>query len=263
MTRARTLLLTLAACALPALAVPAPALAATPVDLRDHPESHGATIVLGDLFDGAGAAASAVIGEAAPAGDETVLEAGRVQTAARRAGLDWANALGRRRIVVASFAGPRPSAAGRAHAGRGRGGVLAYARSLNAGEIVQPSDLVWSDEAVAPSDAPSDADAAIGRAARRPLREGSAVAARDLASPRVIRQGDLVSVAFEDEGIVLTLQAKAQGDAAVGENVTVQNVQSKKLLETVASGPGQALVGPAADRLRRAAFDPALRLAAR
>lgn len=259
MIRARPLLLALA---FSTLALPT--LAATPVDLRDHPESHGASVTLGDLFDGAGAAASAVVGEAAPTGAETVLEAGRVQTVARRAGLDWANPQGRRRIVVASVEGARPSAsAGRARAGRGRGGVLAYARSLNAGEIVQPSDLVWSEEAVAPSDAPSDADAVLGRAARRPLREGSAVAARDLASPRVIHRDDLVSVAFEDDGISLTLQAKAQGDAAVGETVTVQNVQSKKLLEAVASGPGQAVVGPAADRLKRAAFDPALRLAAR
>lgn len=254
----RALLLALAASVL-AL----PALAATPVDLRDHPESHGASVTLGDLFDGAGSAGSAVVGEAAPTGAETVLEAGRVQTAARRAGLDWANAQGRRRIVVASVEGPRPAAAARARAGRSRGGVLAYARSLNVGEVVQPSDLVWSDEAVAPSDAPSDADAAIGKAARRPLREGAAVAARDLASPRVIRRDDLVSVAFEDDGIALTLQAKAQGEAAVGESVTLQNVQSKKLLEAVASGPGQAVVGPAAERLRRAAFDPALRFAAR
>ena len=241
-----------------ALAVPA---VAAPVDLRDRPVSHGAAVTLGDLFDGAGAASSVVVGEAAPAGGETVLESGRVQSLARRAGLEWANPTGRRRIVVGATDTPRASASRSADApvgsGRGRshGGarVLAYARSINAGEVVAASDLVWSDAAVAPADAPSDADAVIGKAARRPLREGAAVGGHDLASPRLIARGDAVDVAFEDDGISLVLQAKAQGDAALGDSLTLVNTASKKTLEAVASGPGKAVVGPRADALKAAA----------
>ncbi|MBE7219136.1 MAG: flagellar basal body P-ring formation protein FlgA [Caulobacteraceae bacterium] len=186
-----------------------------------------------------------------------------MQSAARRAGLDWANAEGRRRIVVASTDAPRAAAsAGRAARAHGRGGVLAYARSINPGEVVAASDLVWSDEAVAPADAPADADAVIGKAARRPLREGAAVGAHDLASAKVIARGDAVDVAFEDNGITLVLQAKAQADAAVGDSLTLVNTASHKTLEAVASGPGKAVVGPAAEALRSAAMS-GLALAAR
>lgn len=245
MTRLLLLAAALAATALPALAAP--------VDLRERPVSHGGSITLGDLFDGAGAAGAVVVGEAAPAGGETVLESGRVQSLARRAGLEWANPQGRRRIVVGAVDSPRAAPASAASArsrAHGRGGVLAYARSLNAGEVVAASDLVWSDAAVAPADALSDAQAAIGKAARRPLREGAAVGAHDLASPRLIARGDTVDVAFEDDGISLVLQARAQGDAALGEPVTLVNTASKKTLEAVASGPGRAVVGPRAEALR-------------
>lgn len=252
------LALLLAAVALPA--------AAADVTLRDAPTAAG-RVTLGDLFDGAGQASGVFVAAAGPAGGQAVLDAGAVQMAAKRAGLDWANTEGRRRIVVASVAAAPPRAAtssGSAPAAKSgrRLQALAYARNLNAGDMVSASDLVWSDEAVAPGDAPAEADAAIGKAARRPLREGSAVAMHDLASPRVIKRDEVIDVAFEDDGISLVLQAKALADAAVGDTIAVQNTVSKKTLAAVAEGPGRAVVGPAAEALKSAPFD-AYRLASR
>jgi flagella basal body P-ring formation protein FlgA len=207
---------------------------------------------LGDLFDGAGAASRVVV--ASGLGMNAVLDAGRVQLAAAQAGLDWANDLGVRRIVVASATSP---AAGRAAASRPSRQVLAYARNINAGEIVQASDLKWSDEAVAGANAPGNPDAIIGQAARRPLREGAAVQSADLAQPMVVHRDETISVAYEAGGITLVLQAKALKDAAVGESVQVLNPQSKKIIEAVAAGPGKAVVGPRADRLKAAPFSTA------
>jgi flagella basal body P-ring formation protein FlgA len=92
----------------------------------------------------------------------------------------------------------------------------------------------------------------VGLAARRPLRAGAAVSARDVAAPQVIKSGDLVTVTYEDSGISLSLQAKALASAAVGETVSVLNTQSKKTLQAVATAPGQAAVGPAAQMLKAA-----------
>jgi flagella basal body P-ring formation protein FlgA len=171
-----------------------------------------------------------------------VLDAEAVQRIARQAGLDWANPNGLRRIIV------RGEAAG----GDRNVQVLAWAHSLAAGDIVQPGDLIWGKAAGAPTDAPRDADAVIGKAARRPLRQGDSVAMRDVAAPTVIKAGDMVSVVYEDGGIRLTLQAKALSNASVGDVLNVQNVASKKTIEAVASGPDEAAVGPEAQRLRAA-----------
>ena len=186
---------------------------------------------------------------AAKPGASMVLDAAAVQGLARRAGLDWANAEGFRRIVVRSAAAG-PGLAAAAPAARGNVEVLTYARSLAAGEIVQPQDLVWAKVAAAPADAPGDAEMVIGLAARRPLRAGAAVSARDVSAPQVIKAGEMITVLYENDGISLALQAKAMAGAALGDSFAVQNTASKKVISAVASGPGQALVGPAADQMR-------------
>lgn len=225
--------------------IAAPALAATPVTLKADPTDSDGMITLGDLFDGAGAAGKVPV--AAKPGASAVLDAAAVQGAARRAGLEWANAEGFRRIVVRGAAIAGPAAAG---AARANVEVLTYARSLSAGEIVQPQDLVWAKVAAAPSDAPGDADAVIGLAARRPLRAGAAVSARDISAPQVIKAGEMITVTYDNDGISLALQAKAMAGAALGDSFAAQNTASKKIIQAVASGPGQALVGPAADQLK-------------
>lgn len=241
-----------------ALLIATPALAGTAVTLKSDTTNATGAITLGELFDGAGAASGVVI--ANRMGPTAVLDAGAVQIAARRAGLDWSNPNGVRRIIVraGSGSGGSQSLAG---AARGNVEVLAYARSLAAGDIVQPEDLVWTKLAAAPADAPRDADAMIGMTVKRPLREGAAAALRDVSTPQVIKAGDIVAVTYEDDGVALTLQGKAMSAGAVGESLMVQNTASKKLIETVVTGPGSAAVGPQAQRLR--ASKTALRYAAR
>lgn len=224
---------------LAALAIAGPAAAGQAVALRPEPVDADGVVTLGDLFEGAGGAAAVPV--ASRPGATVVLDAGAVQSAARRAGLDWPNAEGYRRIIVRSGA----AAAGPA---RGNVEVLAYARNLNAGEVVGPEDLVWAKAAAAPVDAISDASSAIGMAARRPLRAGATAQSRDLAAAQVVKAGDVVTVTYQQGGVSLVLQGRAMGAAAVGEAFAVQNPASKKLIQAVAAGPGQGLIGQAADR---------------
>jgi len=171
-----------------------------------------------------------------------------------RSGLDWANPEGLRRIVVQggpAQAGVVPAGAA---AARGNVDVLTWARSLAAGEVVQPQDLVWSKAAGAPADAARDADALVGQAARRPLRAGAVATARDIAAVQVVKAGDVVTLVFEDEGVSLALQAKAVTSGGVGETITALNTASKKTIQAVVSGPGQARVGPMAAAPSRVAL---------
>ena len=220
------------------LAVSGSALAGQAVALRPEPVDADGVVTLGDLFEGAGAKASVPV--ASRPGASVVLDAGAVQGVARRAGLDWPNAEGYRRIIVRSGAAAGPS--------RGNVEVLTYARNLNPGELVAPEDLVWAKAAAAPADAIADAQAVVGMAARRPLRAGALALSRDLSAAQVIKAGDLVSVTFQSGGVSVSLQGRATASAAVGDTVAVQNPASKKIIQAVAVGPGQALIGPAGDR---------------
>ncbi|HUZ12683.1 MAG TPA: flagellar basal body P-ring formation chaperone FlgA [Caulobacteraceae bacterium] len=226
-----------------------PALAAQAVSLGSNLVAPDGPLTLGEIFEGAGAAAPVVV--ARLSGPSVVLDADAVQAFALRHGLDWANPRGIQRIIVR--AGPAASLGG----GRGHE-VLTYGRSLSAGELVQAGDLLWARVAEIPVDAPLDAAAVVGEQARRPLRQGDAVSSQDLAPPIVIKAGDAVLVTYADGGITLTLQAKAMASAAAGDTLNVLNTASRKLIEAVATGPGQAVVGPQALRLRteHASTDP-------
>jgi flagella basal body P-ring formation protein FlgA len=236
-----------------ALVLAGPAFAGQAVTLRADTVAAGGVVTLGDLFEGAGAASRVPV--AAKRGAMVVLNARAVQLAAARAGLDWANAEGLQTIVVGDGGSPEPEAraAGAAGPARGNVQVLTYARSLRAGEIVQPQDLMWAKAAAAPGDAPGEPDSVVGMAARRPVREGAAVSLRDLAAVQVIKPGDAVTVTYAGDGISLSLDGKAMNAAGVGETVNVQNTASKKIIQAVVTGPGQAVIGPAADTLKAAA----------
>ena len=224
-------------------AIAGPALA-SPVELRSDVALHDGRVTLGDIFSGAGRAAPLVVANAA--GAAVVLDAGRVQAMARANGLDWDNARGLTRIIARADVAPAEAAA---TSERSRS-VLAYGRDISTGEVIQAEDLVWSRSAVAPSDAPRDSSMVVGQAARRPLRSGAAVSSHDVAAPQVVKKDDVVSVAYEEEGIRLVMQGKALSGAAVGEMFDVINPVSKKQIQVVAVGPGAAAVGPAADRLK-------------
>jgi flagellar basal body P-ring formation protein FlgA len=232
-----------------ALALAGPALAGRPVMLKADTANADGVVTLGDLFDGAGPAGRVQIANRSTS--SVVLNAQSVQAIARRAGLDWDNAEGLRTIVV--HGGPvAPAAAGGVAlvASRGNVDVLTYARNIGAGETVAAEDLVWGKAAMAPSDAPRDPDVVIGLAARRPLRAGAAALAHDVSAPQIIKSGEVITVLFQAEGVSLSLQGKALGSAGVGETLNVENTVSKRTIQAIVTGPGQAVVGPQADEFR-------------
>ncbi len=240
---------------LAALCAASAAWADRPVALKPEVSS-GTSITLGDLFDGAGAEASVVVGNGAPAGESAVLNAAVVREMARQHGLDWDNPDGIARIVVpralATVPGARMSE------------VLTWSRSVSAGELIQPQDLTFAKVAAfaVPADAPRDADQIIGKLARRPLRAGTAVATHDVSSPQVIKANDAVQVVYHAEGVSLVLQGKALGSAAIGEPVEIVNPVSKKVIQAIASGADEAVVGPEAERIRARPLSSSAQLAA-
>jgi flagella basal body P-ring formation protein FlgA len=225
-----------------ALAAAPPAVAGMAVSLKSETLDSDGMVTLGDLFEGAGGLAGVRV--AARTGPSVVLDASAVQSLAHRSGLDWGNPDRLRRIIVRAGEAEPATVSSQTQARKGGVQVLAYTRSLSAGEEIRPEDLAWTRVAAAPANPIRDAEGAIGMIARRPLREGAPVAASDMSAPVVIQAGDLVTVVYENGGIVLSMQVKAMSAGAVGEVISLQNLASRKTLQAVVTGPGQAATGP-------------------
>lgn len=93
--------LLVAACAAALAATPASADGRALVRLRAEPAVAGATITIGDLFDGTGALASTSILPAPPLGEALLIDARSLETLLARNGLEWpdANAAATVRVV--------------------------------------------------------------------------------------------------------------------------------------------------------------------
>jgi len=240
---------------LAALAFAPAAMAGSLIVLKSDVSS-GASVTLGDLFDGVGSQASVVIGNGAPFGQSAVLDANAVRRIAGQHGLDWDNPDAITRIIVAR-GGARASGAHMTD-------TLTWTRSIQSGDVIRPDDLTYAKLAsfAVPADAPRDANDVIGKVARRPLRVGSAVATHDVSDPLVIKADDTVQVAYEADGIRLVLLGKAMGSAAIGDAVSIMNPVSKKAIQAIASGVDEAVVGPAAERIRARPFMSPAQIAA-
>lgn len=175
---------------------------AGPVVLRVNPVDDDGRVTLGDLFEGAGAAANVAVAERV--GPSVVLEAGQLQALARQAGLDWSNPNGLRRVAVRRAAGPVQTA---------------------------------SDAAFQPV-----AQSAVQPIARAAYRPGAA--------SQVIARNDMVRVTYQVGGVNLAVMGKAMRSAGLGEPVAIMNTTSNRVIDAVASGPGQAVAGPAGDAAR-------------
>ncbi len=243
------------------LLAPSVAFADTPITLKAAPTDGDGRITVGDVFDGAAPGQDGIVlgyRNAASA----VLDAATVQMVAARNGLTWDNPRGLRSIIVnaggdGSAAAPAQPAstapivqtAMTAPAAKSTD-VLVFSHSMNAGDVVQPEDMTFAKMPAAGGDVPSDASTIIGKVVRYPVREGAVIHVSALTSPTVVHRAEAVKVTWAANGLSLTVTGVAQKDAAAGELIQVQNPTSKKMIDAVVTGPGEAIAGPAADQYR-------------
>lgn len=106
------------------------------VTLRPRVEASGPAITLGDVFDGAGAAASRAIAPAPPAGQVTTLSAALLSAAASAAGLNWAVPAGLSDVRVVRPGGARATLPPRSGASAALGARTLSDAAVRRGETV-------------------------------------------------------------------------------------------------------------------------------
>ena len=135
--------------------------------------------------------------------------------------------------------------------------ALTVDHPVERGEIVKASDLVVTRRPKAEGPAITDARAAAGQAARHQLRPGQPLHETDLMKPAVVQRNDTVTLIYEAPGVMLTLRGQAQDAGAIGDTISVLNMQSKRVVQGVVTGPGRVTVAAAATRLVANTAEPA------
>jgi flagellar basal body P-ring formation protein FlgA len=64
----------------------------------------------------------------------------------------------------------------------------------------------------------------------------------DLMKPEIVQKNDTVMLHYEVPGIVLTLRGKALESGAEGDMISVLNVNSKRTIQGIVTGPGRVTV---------------------
>jgi flagella basal body P-ring formation protein FlgA len=113
-------------------------------------------------------------------------------------------------------------------------------RSVRVGEILKASDVLMERrrKAEAGSEAIS-AEQAVGLAARRALRGGQVLRPDDLMKPQIVQRNEAVTILYEVPGVRLTVRGKALEAGALGDIISVLNIQSNRTVQGTVSGPGR------------------------
>lgn len=118
--------------------------------------------------------------------------------------------------------------------------VLVTNRPMARGELINATDLRMERRNLNTLRAGflTDPSHAIGRLAKRPLTAGTPLSVSNLAAQRVIKRGEKVTLLMDIPGIQVRATAKALGDGAIGETISVRNTSSKKIIQATVISAG-------------------------
>lgn len=122
-------------------------------------------------------------------------------------------------------------------------------RGVERSEVLKASDVVIERRPKA--EVGNDVAArtrVVGMQARRSLRAGQALKASDLAKADLVTRDQNVTLIYDSPGLYLTGRGKAIEAGTDGDTVNVLNLQSKRTIQGVVTGPGQVSVTVATPR---------------
>ncbi len=155
--------------------------------------------------------------------------------------LDFSPQTGIFNARILPFAGAAPrSIKGRAFA-MAEVPVLRVPRA--AGDAINAEDVHWISvrlNRVRPGMLREVADI-TGRVARRTLRANQPLRASDVKRQALIKKGEIITVLYQIPGLKLSARGRALSEGAMGDSLRVVNLQSKRTIDVLVSGPGRAV----------------------
>jgi flagella basal body P-ring formation protein FlgA len=127
--------------------------------------------------------------------------------------------------------------------------AVAVERTIEHGEVLKASDLTTVRRPKTEGTALSDLNAVVGLAARHQLHPGQPLSTADVMKPEIVVRNDTVTIVYQVPGVTLTLRGQAQDNGALGDTIAVLNVDSKRVVQAVISGPDRVTIGAISTRV--------------
>jgi flagella basal body P-ring formation protein FlgA len=117
-------------------------------------------------------------------------------------------------------------------------------RALARGDILKSTDIAIErrPKSEFTAEAPVLVTETVGLAIKRPVRAGQPLRSADLMKPEIVKKSEMVLMRYEVPGIVLTLRGQALDNGTEGDVVNVLNLQSKRTIQGIVTGPGQVTI---------------------
>lgn len=128
-------------------------------------------------------------------------------------------------------------------------------RAVERNEILRSSDVaVERRPKVEVGNDVASRDRSVGMQVRKQMRAGQALKAADFGKPDLVSRDQGVMLIYEAPGLYLTGRGKALDSGTEGDVVNVVNLQSKRSVQGVVTGPGQVTITAPGPRLTTAAL---------
>jgi flagella basal body P-ring formation protein FlgA len=117
-------------------------------------------------------------------------------------------------------------------------------RPIARGEVIKASDVILErkPKAEVQGERIAAAEDAVGLSAKRALRAGAVLRAADLMKPEVVQRNESVTMLYDVPGIMLTVRGKALEAGAMGDLISVTNIQSNRTVQATVVGPGRVTI---------------------
>ena len=115
--------------------------------------------------------------------------------------------------------------------------VLLAARTLRAGTLVEPGDVILTTDS-APLGAAQAIDEAVGLEARVTLYAGRPIPIASLGPAALVERNELVVIVFQSGGLEIRADGRALGRGAEGDAIRIMNLASRSTITGTVSGPG-------------------------
>jgi len=119
--------------------------------------------------------------------------------------------------------------------------IATAATTISRGQIVEAGNVTLQKQNIMATHGRfyRTADEVNGQIAKRHLSPGEPLGAHNLDMPKAVKRGDDVVISATSGPIAVKMPAVALSDGRVGQNISVRNTASQRIIRVTITGPGQ------------------------